>query len=71
MKTYYVTIPIAGHAYVEIEAESLEDACNKALELDEWTDIELDTVSDFKKDGLPQPWKIEAEEMEEDKDEEN
>ncbi len=32
MKTYGVTLPITGTVYVEVEAESEDDAIEKALE---------------------------------------
>lgn len=32
MKTYGVTVPITGHAFIEVEAESEDDAIREALE---------------------------------------
>ena len=34
MKKYGVTIPIAGHAWVEVEAENETEACEKAINSD-------------------------------------
>lgn len=40
MKEYCVTLPIAGHAIVTVEAESPEDAVNQALEVVTIDDID-------------------------------
>lgn len=37
MKTYTVTVPIAGHLVVEVEAENAEDAIEKAMDSDQLT----------------------------------
>ncbi|MCP3681275.1 MAG: hypothetical protein GY861_01165 [bacterium] len=42
MKTYGVMIPIAGHCFVEVEAESEEQAKSKAFEK-----ISLDDIDDW------------------------
>ncbi len=66
MKTYSVKIPIAGHAYIEIEADSEEEAIDKAFaseitneDIESW-----DTVRQFNQGNVcycPQPWEATAE----------
>ena len=67
MKTYSVTIPIAGHAIVEVEADDEEAAIEKALEevtlnnVDEW-----EALREFNRGNVcycPQPWEIEAQDL--------
>jgi hypothetical protein len=67
MKKYNVTIPIAGHAYVEVEAENEEDAKEKAMDKTT-TDIEWEYLDQFNKGNVcycPSPWEIEVEEIDE------
>lgn len=65
MAIYNVTIPIAGHAFLRIEAESKEAAINAALEqvtrdnIEEWEPLEQFTQGNVC--YCPQPWEIEAE----------
>ena len=65
MKTWEVTVPIAGHAYITVEAESEEEAIEKAIdevtldEIDHWEALER-----FNQGNIcfcPQPWEAEAE----------
>ena len=68
MKTYGVKIPIACHAYVEVEAENEEEAVTKAMQSDfglndveEWEALER-----FNQGNVcycPLPWEVEAQEM--------
>ena len=66
MKEYEVTIPIAGHIFVNIMAENKADAIEKA-ERGEYVDedMEWETLSRFNQGNVcycPSPWEIEAEE---------
>lgn len=63
MKQYEVTLPIAGHAYLTVEAESPEKAIEMALEevkeVDSW-----EALKQFHQGNIchcPRPWKAEAE----------
>lgn len=67
-KTYSVCIPIAGHAYIEVEAESEAEAIEKALAsedlnmsaIEEWEALER-----FHSGNVcycPSPWEATAEE---------
>lgn len=66
MTTYNVTIPIGGHAYLVIEAESEDEAISKAMDevtlahVDNWealTRVNKGNVCYF-----PSPWEAEASE---------
>lgn len=66
MKTYSVKIPIAGHAYLEVEAANEEEAIDKAFSSEITNeDIESwDTLRQFNKGNVcycPQPWEAKAE----------
>jgi len=65
MKTWVVTVPIAGHAYVTIEAESEEDAINKAIDTVTLQDVEeWQAIKQFNEGNVcycPRPWEAEAE----------
>lgn len=67
MKTYIVTIPIAGHLSFEVEAEHEEDATKKAWEMDhchgELTWEMLSRFHDGNVSRCPSPWEVEAEEI--------
>lgn len=58
MTLYEVTVPIAGHAYVTVEADNEEEAIEKALNdvsirnVKEWIDYPSD-VREIKKDKTP------------------
>lgn len=62
---YYVTIPIAGHACLRVEAESEKDAIDKAMEaitidnIEEW--VGLDQFNQGNTCYCPKPWKAQAE----------
>jgi len=64
MKTYEVTIPIAGHAYRTVNAESEEEAIEKALDEASLTDVESwETLRQFNQGNIcycPKPWEAEA-----------
>lgn len=69
MATYYVTLPIAGHAFLEVEADSEKAAIDKAMEevtindIDEWEALEQ-----FNQGNVchcPSPWEATAEKVEE------
>ena len=64
-KTYSVTVPIAGHAFIEIEADSEEEAIELAINevtlenIEEWT-----SLAQFNRGNVcycPSPWEAEAE----------
>ena len=67
MKTYLVSIPIAGHVVHEVEAESPEEAIGSAQIMDpEDGEVTWETLSQFHKGNVcycPTPWKIETEEI--------
>jgi hypothetical protein len=70
MKRYGVTIPVAGHAYVTVEAESEQEAIDLAMygdvtkeDIEDW-----DCLRAFNRGNVcscPHPWEVEAEELEE------
>lgn len=66
MATYLVKIPIAGHAYVEVEADN-EDAA-KSVALDTVDTIHIESWKPLRKVNtgnvchFPTPWEIEVEE---------
>ncbi len=73
MPTYYVTIPIAGHAYIYVEADNEDAALEKGME-----DITIDNIETWEPmetflEGnvlyCPRPWEAEIEECPEDVDE--
>lgn len=67
MAKFNVTIPIAGHAFLEVEAESQEEAIQAAMEqvtldhVEEWEPLEHFTRGNVC--YCPSPWEIEAEEI--------
>jgi hypothetical protein len=72
-RIYNVCIPIAGHAYIEVTAESEADAKEKAFEavtidhVEEWEALEQ-----FNQGNIchcPSPWKVEITDMGEADDE--
>ncbi len=66
MPNYNVLLPIAGHASVQVEAESEDDAIEKALE--EVTIDHVETWEALKRFHLgnicycPTPWEVEVDE---------
>lgn len=67
MKTFNVVIPIAGHAYVEVEAEDEEAAIEKAMEEVSREDIEdWENLHQFNRGNIcycPKPWEITVKEI--------
>lgn len=65
MSTYNVTLPIAGHAYLSVEAESERDAIQKALDEVTMDHIETWEAVERFNEGMvcycPHPWEAEAE----------
>ena len=65
---YEVTMPIAGHVRFEVEAESQEEAIEKAHEMEsEDGDVSWDFLEQFHQGSVcycPRPWKVTAEELE-------
>lgn len=64
-KIWSVTLPIAGHLYVEVEAENEEEAIEKGFSA-EFTDsdVEWETLYSFCQGNVchcPSPWKACAE----------
>jgi hypothetical protein len=74
MKTWEVTVPIAGHAYLTVEAESEDEAIAKALDEVRLADIEnWDGLRQFNEGNIcycPRPWEIEVTKCYDDEDEE-
>ena len=67
MKNYNVSIPIAGHVLVTVEAENEERAKEEALKQEiTFNDIKYwDVLEQFNQGNVcycPEPWEIEAEE---------
>jgi len=66
MKTYSVTIPIAGHAFLMIEAESESAAIDAGMEKIALKDIsEFEPLKSFNEGNVcycPTPWEAVAEE---------
>lgn len=67
MKTYIVTIPIAGHAEIEVDATSEEEAIDKAMESELTNDhfIGWEAIRMFNEGNVcycPMPWEAEAQE---------
>lgn len=64
MKTFNVVLPIAGHAYLTVEAEDEKSAIAKAHEevtlqhVEEWTS--LDRFNSGNVCHCPSPWDAEA-----------
>jgi hypothetical protein len=63
---YNVVLPIAGHAYLTVEADSPEEAIEKAMDEVTINDIEeLEALKQFNQGNVcycPSPWEAEAEE---------
>lgn len=74
MKRYDILVPIAGHAYVQVEAENEEQAKELALEEVTIKDIEnWEPLEHFNRGNVcycPSPWEIEITDIE-DLDEED
>ena len=66
-KEYNVTIPIAGHAYMTIEADSEEEAIEKAMESITINDVaEWEPLQEVNRGNVccfPSPWEAIAEEI--------
>lgn len=66
MKTYSVVIPIAGHAFLDVEAESEEDAIDKAIDevtidnIEQWEGLRRFNEGNFC--YCPTPWEASAKE---------
>lgn len=71
---YGVRVPIAGHAYIEVEAENEEEAKEKAMNNTTIDDIEeweaLDRFNQGNVCYCPDPWEIEIEELEDEEGDE-
>jgi hypothetical protein len=69
MATYGVTLPITGNAYVEVEADSEDDAINAALEVVELKDLQdweaLKRVNMGNVCYAMQPWEAESQLLDE------
>lgn len=63
-RTWGVTMPIAGHCYVEVEAETEEEAIEKAFDsvtnenLESWEALERFQQGNVS--HCPHPWVVEA-----------
>ena len=65
MKSYAVTLPIAGHVSFTVMAENEKDAVKKALEMELPDDHSLswETLEQFQEGNVcycPSPWEAEA-----------
>lgn len=64
MATYNVTIPIAGHALLTVEAGSEEEAIQKAIDEATLDNVqEWEAIKQFHKGNVcycPHPWEAEA-----------
>lgn len=73
MKTWLVTIPIAGHAFATVEAETEEEAIDKAVDEVSLSDVDnWEALRQFNQGNVcycPRPWEAEAE-LESDEDDE-
>lgn len=67
MKTFEVILPIAGHAYLIIQAETKKEAIGQAFDevalcnIEEW-----EALTEFNRGKVcycPQPWEVTAEEV--------
>jgi hypothetical protein len=74
MPTYSCVIPIAGHAIVEVEAASEEEAISKAFEevtmdhIEEW-----EALKQFNSGNVchcPSPWEVEVDKVSDDDEDE-
>lgn len=68
MMIYNVTVPIAGHVTIKVEAESEEEAIEQALDstVSEDNEIQWELLERFNDGNIcycPQPWEAEAEEI--------
>lgn len=63
-RIYSVTLPIAGHAYLEVEAESEEAAIDEALDKVTFDHIESwEALAQFHQGNVcycPRPWEADA-----------
>jgi hypothetical protein len=66
-KTWGVTLPVAGHLYVEVEALSEEEAIEKAFNEATLDDLESwEAIRQFQQGNVsycPRPWEAEAQEF--------
>ena len=66
-RIYGVTVPIAGHAYIEVEASSEEEAQEMAFQNVEVRDMqEWDALKQFIRGNVcycPAPWEVEIEDL--------
>jgi hypothetical protein len=66
-KSWGVTVPMAGHLYVEVEAATEEEAIEKAFDEATLDDLESwEAVRQFNKGNVcycPHPWETEAQEF--------
>lgn len=69
MKEYTITLPIAGHAVVTVEAESEEEAIKEAFNTVTIDDIqEWEALRQFNRGNVcycPSPWEIQVDVYEE------
>lgn len=65
MTEYLVTIPIAGHAFIDVEADSAEEAQEKAFEIVRRDHIEeWEPLTQFNSGNVcycPSPWEVKVE----------
>lgn len=65
-----VRVPVAGHMYIEVEAESDDEAIDKAMATVEIKHIEgWEPMKQFNEGNVcycPRPWEVSVEELEKD-----
>jgi hypothetical protein len=63
MKTYEVKVPIAGHLTVSVQADSEEEAIEKAVDSGTMADLDCwEALKQFNQGNIchcPQPWEAE------------
>lgn len=71
-KTWGVTLPVAGHLYVEVEADNEDAAIEKAFDTATLDDLESwEAIRQFQQGNVsycPRPWEAEAVEFPSDDD---
>lgn len=68
-RTYTVTIPIAGHVAVTVQAENEKDAISLACDIADQGEVEWESLDRFHQGNVcycPPPWEIEVVEEQED-----
>lgn len=74
LRTFEVTIPIAGHAFISVEAENEEDAISLGMDMVTLDNVEeWETVERFTQGNVcycPRPWQAQATDVSRDDEDE-